>query len=203
MAARRRAFGKVGRVMEQVLVVKREKIEKYIAGRNGLITENVPELFEIVRNGHEYLPRPEAEERPDFKQIIPYVILRQGDKVFVTRRLNKGGEARLHGKISIGIGGHINPVDEQGDMLMKGLWREIHEEVELDKHGELVSCGFINDDSNSVGSVHLGACFTLKVEGNVSVKETEKLEGLWMTLPELNSNYENMETWTQIALEVL
>lgn len=203
MAARRRAFGKVGRVMEQVLVVKREKIEKYIAGRNGLITENVPELLEIVRNGHEYLPRPEAEERPDFKQIIPYVILRQGDKVFVTRRLNKGGEARLHGKISIGIGGHINPVDEQGDMLMKGLWREIHEEVELDKHGELVSCGFINDDSNSVGSVHLGACFTLEVEGNVSVKETEKLEGLWMTLPELNSNYENMETWTQIALEVL
>ena len=61
MAARRRAFGKVGRVMEQVLVVKREKIEKYIVGRNGLITENVPELLEIVRNGHEYLPRPEAE----------------------------------------------------------------------------------------------------------------------------------------------
>lgn len=189
--------------MEQVLVVKREKIEKYIAGKNGLITENVPELLEIIRTGHEYMPRPEAEERPDFKQIIPYVILRQGDKIFVTRRLNKGGEARLHGKISIGIGGHINPVDEQGDMLMQGLWREIHEEVELDKHGELHSCGFINDDSNSVGSVHLGACFTLEVEGNVAVRETEKLEGLWMTLPELKANFEFMETWTQIALEVL
>lgn len=189
--------------MEQVLVVKREKIEKYIAGKNGLITENVPELLEIIRSSHEYMPRPEAEERADYKQIIPYVILRQGDKIFVTRRLNKGGEARLHGKISIGIGGHINPVDEQGDMLMKGLWREIHEEVELDKHGELRSCGFINDDSNSVGSVHLGACFTLDVEGDVAVKETEKLEGLWMTLPELKSNFEFMETWTQIALEVL
>ena len=33
--------------MEQVLVVKREKIEKFIAGKNGLITENVPELLEI------------------------------------------------------------------------------------------------------------------------------------------------------------
>lgn len=193
----------MGRIMEQVLVVKREKIEKFIAGKNGLITENVPELLEIIRNEHEYMPRAEAEEQPAFKQIIPYVILRQGDKIFVTRRLNKGGEARLHGKISIGVGGHINPVDEQGDMLMKGLWREIHEEVELHSHGELCSCGFINDDSNSVGSVHLGACFTLETEGAVKVKETEKLEGLWMTLPELKENYDYMETWTQIALEVL
>lgn len=193
----------MGRMMEQVLVVKREKIEKFIAGKNGLIIENVPELLEIIRNEHEYMPRAEAEGQSAFKQIIPYVILRQGDKIFVTRRLNKGGEARLHGKISIGVGGHINPVDEQGDMLMKGLWREIHEEVELHSHGELCSCGFINDDSNSVGSVHLGACFTLETEGEVTVKETEKLEGLWMTLPELKENYDYMETWTQIALEVL
>ena len=48
-----------------------------------------------------------------------------------------------------------------------------------------------------------GACFTLPVEGEVSVKETEKLEGLWMTKAELKDNYDSMETWTQIALEVL
>lgn len=188
---------------EQVLVVKREKIEQYIDGRNGLIRDNTEKLLDIIMNEHEFMPRPEAEERPDFKQIIPYVILLQGDKVFVTRRLNKGGEARLHGKISIGVGGHINPADEEGNLLLRGLWREIHEEVALDKHGELVSRGFINDDTNSVGNVHLGACFTLSVEGDVSVRETEKLEGLWMTVPELKSNYDNMETWTQIALEVL
>lgn len=190
-------------MMEQVLVVKREKIEQYISGRNGLITGCAGELFDVIKKEHEFMPRPEAEERPDFKQIIPYVILRRGDEVFVTRRLNKGGEARLHGKISIGIGGHINPVDEQGDLLMRGLWREIHEEVELSVHGELTPCGFINDDSNAVGSVHLGACFTLPIEGEVYVKETEKLEGLWMTKQELKNNFDSMETWTQIALEVL
>lgn len=189
--------------MEQVLVVERKKIERYISGRNGLITECAQQLFEIIKAEHEFMPRDEAEQRPDYKQIIPYVILRRGDEFFVTRRLSKGGEARLHGKISIGIGGHINPVDEQGDLLMRGLWREIHEEVALDKHGELSPCGFINDDLNAVGSVHLGACFTLPVEGDVSVKETEKLEGLWMTGAELQENYGSMETWTQIALEVL
>ena len=110
-------------MMEQVLVVKREKLERYIGGRNGLIRDNTEDILDAIMGGHEFMPRAEAEERPDYKQIIPYVILLQGDKVFVTRRLNKGGEARLHGRISIGIGGHINPVDEEGNLLMRGLWR--------------------------------------------------------------------------------
>ena len=189
--------------MEQVLVVRREKIEKFISGRNGLITGDGGELLEIIKQSYEFMPRAEAEERPDYKQLIPYVILTQGDKVFVTSRLNKGGEARLHGKLSVGIGGHINPTDDTYDLLMSGLWREINEEVAIIKHGELISCGFINDDSNSVGSVHLGACFKLEVEGPVSVRETEKLEGFFMTVPELKTHYERMETWTQIAMEVL
>lgn len=189
--------------MEQVLVVKREKIERFIGGKNGLIRECAQELFDKIAAEHEFMPRPEAEERPDYKQIISYVILRRGEEVFVTRRLKKGGEARLHGKISIGIGGHINPVDEQGDMLMRGLWREIEEEVSISAHGELIPCGFINDDTNEVGQVHLGALFILPVEGEAAVRETEKLEGLWMPPAELRNNYDSMETWTQIALEVL
>ena len=59
----------------------------------------------------------------------------------------------------------------------------------------------INDDSNSVGSVHLGLCFTMETAGEVRVRETEKLTGGWMTLPELRAEWDNMETWTQIALE--
>ncbi|MEG1686418.1 MAG: hypothetical protein RR276_00900, partial [Angelakisella sp.] len=58
---------------------------------------------------HEFIPRPEAENDPTRKQIIPYVVLCRGSEVFATRRLNKGGEARLHGLLSLGIGGHINP----------------------------------------------------------------------------------------------
>ena len=57
--------------MEQVLVVERKKIERYISGRNGLITECAQELFEIIKAEHEFMPRDEAEQRPDYKQIIP------------------------------------------------------------------------------------------------------------------------------------
>ena len=190
--------------MEKVLVVKTDKLAKFISGRTGLLTEDREAMLDIIINEHEFIDRPAAEEDPSYKQIIPYVVLTRKGLVFATRRLNKGGESRLHGKVSIGIGGHINPVDEtdRRSVLMKGLERELEEEVYIQRRGELVPRGFINDDGNGVGAVHLGLCFSMEVEGEVSVKETEKLSGAWMSLQELKSEYDNMETWSQIALAV-
>ena len=190
--------------MEKVLVVKTEKLAKFISGRTGLLTEDREAMLDIIINEHEFIDRPAAEEDPSYKQIIPYVVLTRKGLVFATRRLNKGGESRLHGKVSIGIGGHINPVHEtdRRSVLMKGLERELDEEVYIQRRGELVPQGFINDDGNGVGAVHLGLCFSMEVEGEVSVKETEKLSGGWMSLQELRGEFDNMETWSQIALAV-
>ena len=190
--------------MEKVLVVKTEKLAKFISGKTGLLRDDREEMLDIIVNHHEFIDRPAAEEDPSYKQIIPYVVLTQKGRVFTTRRLNKGGESRLHGKLSIGIGGHINPVDEtdRRSVLMKGLERELEEEVYIQHRGELVPQGFINDDGNGVGAVHLGLCFAMEVEGEDSVKETEKLSGAWMSLQELKEEYDNMETWSQIALAV-
>ena len=190
--------------MEKVLVVKTEKLAKFISGRTGLLTEDREAMLDIIVNHHEFIDRPAAEEDPSYKQIIPYVVLTRKGLVFATRRLNKGGESRLHGKVSIGIGGHINPVDEtdRRSVLMKGLERELDEEVYIQRRGELMPRGFINDDGNGVGAVHLGLCFSMEVEGEVSVKETEKLSGGWMSLQELRGEFDNMETWSQIALAV-
>lgn len=190
--------------MEKVLVVKTDKLAKFISGKTGLLTADREEMLDIIVNHHEFMDRPAAEEDPSYKQIIPYVVLTQKGRVFSTRRLNKGGESRLHGKLSIGIGGHINPVDEtdRRSVLMKGLERELDEEVYIQRRGQLVPRGFINDDGNGVGAVHLGLCFSMEVEGEVLVKETEKLSGAWLSLQELKSEYDNMETWSQIALAV-
>lgn len=188
--------------MEYVLVVKTEKLSQFISGRTGLITESNAEMLDIIRAEHEFIPRPDAENDPGYKQIIPYVVLRRGDEIFMTRRLKKGGEARLHGLMSIGVGGHINPVDDvdRENVLLRGLERELDEEVEIEHRGGLHPVGFINDDTNGVGSAHLGLCYTLPVEGEVRVRETEKLEGGWTTAAELLGNWDMLETWTQIAL---
>lgn len=184
------------------MVVKTEKLSQFISGRTGLITESNAEMLDIIRAEHEFIPRPDAENDPGYKQIIPYVVLRRGDEIFMTRRLKKGGEARLHGLMSIGVGGHINPVDDvdRENVLLRGLERELDEEVEIEHRGGLHPVGFINDDTNGVGSVHLGLCYTLPVEGEVRVRETEKLEGGWTTAAELRGNWDMLETWTQIAL---
>lgn len=68
-----------------------------------------------------------------------------------------GGEARLHDKGSIGIGGHINPVDRQSghddvSTYLAGVEREIREELVIDGGCTQRVLGVINDDSNEVGA---------------------------------------------------
>lgn len=190
--------------MENVLTVKRELIERFLP-KKGISSENCDKLVDIIMTDHEFIPRPDAENDPTHKQIIPYVVLCEDDMVFVTRRLKKGGESRLHGLLSLGVGGHINPeADGDGsDVLNRGMMREISEEVNVASMGKLTPRGIINDDTNEVGSVHLGLFFTLEVSGEVSVKETEKLEGFWLKRSELPDKLEEMETWSQFVTSVI
>jgi predicted NUDIX family phosphoesterase len=160
----------------------------------------------LAREGF-FVERAVAERTPSWKQIIPYTLVQCGERVLLTRRTQKGGEARLHDKHSIGIGGHINPVDlEQGTLrnpLPAGARREIAEELDVRGASELRSIGVLNDDSNSVGAVHVGVVHVLRVEGSVEVREREQLEGRLVSAQELHDLAErgaNLETWTKLLL---
>ncbi len=185
--------------MENVLVIKTETLGDILA-ENGLLCGRETEVMALIRSQGEFIPRPAAEEDPSYRQIIPYVSIVRGDEVFVTRRLNKGGEARLHGKMALGVGGHMNEIDEAGeDWLMNCLRREVAEEVAMENMGELTLRGLINDGGDAVGSVHLGFFFTLTTSGQVSVLETEKLEGGFVSIPGLMDNTDDMEGWSRIV----
>ena len=154
--------------------------------------------------------RGEAEDNFAFKQLIPYGIIKKGDQVFVYKRLVGGGDGRLHGKFSIGVGGHMNYTEETEllDLIGENLTREIGEEIKLDQgfsRAEVV--GIINDDSDEVGEVHLGILVAVEVPENtiVEVKETDTLEGLFVDIEKLKSEeYKNkLENWSKIALDVL
>ncbi len=64
----------------------------------------------VARHGF-YVERERAERTPEWKQVIPYSVVLCDGKVFLLRRTKGGGEARLFDKLSIGVGGHINPID--------------------------------------------------------------------------------------------
>lgn len=189
---------------ESILVVRREYLAPYLTEDFGLITEGVEEIVRVIEAHHEFRPRPEMETDPAYKQIIPYVLVTRGAEAFVMQRLKKGGEQRLHGLLSLGVGGHINPVDEAGgSALMAGLRREVDEEVAVERAASLTPLGVINNDRDEVGRVHLGFLFRLEAEGAVTVRETEKLSGSFMPIAALPALRDKMEGWSQIALEVL
>ena len=189
---------------ENILVVRREYLAPYLTEDFGLITEGVEEIVRVIEAHHEFRPRPEMETDPAYKQIIPYVLVTRGAEAFVMQRLKKGGEQRLHGLLSLGVGGHIDPVDEAGgSALMAGLRREVDEEVAVERAASLTPLGVINNDRDEVGRVHLGFLFRLEAEGAVTVRETEKLSGSFMPIAALPALRDKMEGWSQIALEVL
>ena len=153
----------------------------------------------LERHGR-YLERPIAEDDPGHKQLIPYVVVRDGDRVFLMERTDAGADARLHGKASIGVGGHLNPVDEGEDPLMAGLRREWDEELAAGWTPEFRLVGLLNDDSNPVGAVHLGVVFAVEADGRaVEVREREKLTGAFVAPDAVRAAWDRLETWSQLV----
>ena len=190
--------------MEKVMVVRREHLfgennEKHFSGFKS-INEFNP--LHAIKTSHLFLPRNDVENNPAYKQIIPYVVfLTRDKKIFLYRRLKNSDEARLHEKYSIGIGGHINPVDSSSNALLAGMKRELEEEVACDIEEQKL-CGFINLDHTSVDSVHFGAVFIVK--GNsIEVKERDKIEGKLMDIEKAGRYYDKMEDWSKVVYDAL
>jgi predicted NUDIX family phosphoesterase len=115
-------------------------------------------------------------------------------------RTDAGGDPRLHHKASIGVGGHLNPVDEGEDPLTVGLAREWAEELNADWTPEFRLVGMLNDDTNPVGAVHLGVVFEVEADGRrLDVRETHKLRGRFARPDEVAVAWERLETWSQLV----
>jgi predicted NUDIX family phosphoesterase len=196
------ARGSIGAVPERVLVLPRSDVPDGCAFRGVRRAghEMLERLRVAVREHGRYLDRPLAEDDADHKQLIPYVVVRDGQRVFLMQRTDAGGDARLHGKASIGVGGHLNPVDEGEDQLMAGLQREWAEELEADWEPEFRLVGLLNDDTNPVGAVHLGVVFEVQADGRpVGVRERDKLIGSFVEADAVRDAWDRLETWSQLV----
>ena len=157
-----------------------------------------------------YRPRPEMEEDPSFKQLIPYVIFKHVDADGVTRLFSysrgKGnGESRLTSKWSVGIGGHISSIDDtENNPYRDGMRRELEEEVHIDTEYTDTCVGLINDDETEVGKVHLGVVHVFEVkQPNVKSAEDVICEAEFRPIPELMGMLDRFESWSQIVLKAL
>jgi predicted NUDIX family phosphoesterase len=192
---------------EEVLVLP----EKFIKGLEpGFNTD--PDFVNNLVNTLDkafYLDRSLAEVNEKNKQIIPYILIRHKDKILAYKRATSSGETRLHEKWSIGIGGHINPIDGEDatNALDNAVSRELNEELSIDTDIELNSwvLGTLYDSSNSVGRVHLGIVINLMLEDEQvpEIKLEKTIDEIkWLTVEEINQ-LPNLENWSKMIVNLV
>ena len=181
--------------------------EEHIKGalKDGFTAIEDTEDLEATLTAHlESRLRCEAELDPSFKQIIPYLILNHTPSGRTFATLRTGGDDRLIGQASLGLGGHM----DEGENFENCLFREVFEEVGLrpEEIKNLRLCGYIFSEASEVDSVHVGMVYRAETDKEaLTCLEDGKLTGAWLTpheLIELNCEGK-LESWSRIVYDAL
>jgi len=197
---------------EQVLVVPRALLEE-IGMFHGIrpVVEGDAAITKLLDPAnHFFMDRAAAEEDPSHKQIIPYCVFRHGDSILHYTRGKAGGESRLHAQKSVGVGGHINPVDMDGGKkgaaaYQAAVSREIDEELAITGRHDHRIIALLNDDTNPVGQVHLGVVHLVELETAEVTSREDAIANLgFSSLADLaGPMFESLETWSQHCIRHL
>jgi len=196
---------------EQVFCLKRADIELDFGGSLPQGAYTGLELESLLGLPQYFLPRPLAEYDPGYKQIIPYQLFRCQDRFFVYQRGGCVGEGRMAGRLSVGIGGHINTGDAVNGKLTReayheALFREREEELICTDAVATLFLGWINDDSDPVGQVHLGAVHLCEVVESSAIHIRDQGEDIhergWWSAEEILEQNELFEKWSILAVKL-
>tara|TARA_R110000851_G_scaffold20706_1_gene62433 strand:+ start:383 stop:889 length:507 start_codon:yes stop_codon:yes gene_type:complete len=139
-----------------------------------------------------WLLRDLAEKDKNYRQVIPYCAVRREDgKILSYRR--KGNEERLHGLLSIGVGGHI----DYPEGFTEAMDRELYEEAGVMNCGKNY-LGVIELDETEVDRVHLGIAFV--VDTDEADPKEELRDPKWISIEEAAELEDEMEPWSKKLL---
>ena len=203
------------KMKKEVMVVINTALFSNTPRESKVYTSDEADFEKQILENYEFMVRGEAEENRDYKQPIPYsIVLSEKNEVFVYIRGgadSAAGDTRLHEKLSIGVGWHLER-EEEGlkNPLKDGLVRELEEEVGLKNENvtDIFPIWYINDDRNDVGEVHIGVSYLVKTKNFSPIMEDGELaEWEFMSYDVLmqlvKSGKYNVETWTELLLPVL
>lgn len=164
--------------------------------------------------------REHLEEDNRFRQLIPYLVIRKGDKIAAYKRTKTSGEGRLVASISVGFGGHMdgkdlvfdeNSIIDLDATLNVAIERELQEELgdefvaKINQNSnnpiELTDYKII-DDKRLVEQVHMGVVVFIDVPEDLELKAAEdKLEILgFLSADDIRAAGE-LEPWSEYVLE--
>ena len=182
-------------------------------GATGFHTLDTNEAFSAFHTAGLWIgPRDSLEKMPSFRQIIPYIVLCVGDQFVRYTRTPAGGEDRLHGRMSIGLGGHIDlsdivSRDDYVDLtktFQKAAQRELDEEI-----GD-IDCisrewiGILVDNETEVGRVHIGIVGVWSLRTAPVGTSEDTIGGISLcSAEELNHSRDRLEKWSAMLLEYI
>lgn len=165
----------------------------------GFQHSNSTDYNKRILEHHEFILREKAEQDETYKQPICYAVIVQNGKVLVYQRPQKANEKRLVSKWSIGIGGHIHPFDGENP-LEESMKREVLEEIGIQTFSSTL-LGFVNDDSDAVGRVHMGVIYII-ISNETVQPQPELSNANFIATSELVSFSEthDFEGWSKLIL---
>lgn len=152
------------------------------------------------------------ETDPTYRQLITYNMVRCKDKFLAYVRTKDGNEARLHGNVSIGFGGHvdlddviaINGAIEVDATLLEAAKRELREEVVLGTVNQIrTQPELIVSNATETDKVHTGIVSIVDVVDEQAHANETQIELLgWFTLDELREQFgDRLESWSAGLVE--
>jgi predicted NUDIX family phosphoesterase len=182
---------------------------------NGFWTLGADTELESLHFCARHRGRTEAEADTAWKQLVVYAVVMYQGMVLCYRRGKVGAEPRLHAKLSIGVGGHMEPQDyedRRGKVAapeVNALMRELKEEVGI-LPGHINSAeflGFVNTEEDAVGQVHIGLVFLVDLDNLAGCAfESALVEPLWLKPRSLlidTSTGAQLEPWSREIAPVI
>lgn len=190
---------------EHIVCIKSSKVEH----RNSGFVEYDLSLEDLMLGQRAVL-----EHDEDFRQVMPISIFTHQGKVWAYERTPKGGEARLHNKVAVAIGGHWDIADiviEDGVInleksLRTAIDRELDEEVSITSNikSTTILSKMICADDTEVDRVHIALVYIHELDGEGLDSAESQLKKIGFVSPEeLMSEEYNLEVWARLICQVL
>lgn len=161
-----------------------------------------------------------CEENPELQQLLPYVmIVNERNQVLMYSRGKGGGESKLFSKLSIGFGGHIDGLQQSGQLkewVLQEARRELEEEAGIVGEVVIEPLALIFDrlyekevDDLSkvyVGQVHTGILCVAHCKTSQITKFEENIieHTQWMDIANFNNECRaRLEPWSLLAYQFL
>ncbi len=154
--------------------------------------------------GGRWLPRADVEHDSQWLQPIAYLLIHDGAGALWCYQ-RRGGDARLDGRWSCGVGGHV---DEADCTVQQALLREVHEELGIDPAQALRGLqlrGMVHEGHSAAGRVHLGVVYSALWCGDAPPQPVagEALAAKGFVTAASVARDSRFERWSQLAAHLL